>query len=351
MSTPQITLLQDWTKRRDWLLLNECDMPPEHRDDCRAVLTLLIETHAQNAAAAQPCPNPFRPEWRPARRELVIHDHSHGQIVPVVRNETESRERIQNVLQRLKKLDLQSSTRVPESNILSPATPLAGSTVLSDRERKEEERPQPPAAAKAPPQRPVLHPLPVWAEIEAAISQPWTSRWIVYQRIESALNQRKALPQKALEFLQTRAASSSVDACVAAEFLLRCGGEEAMKAALRAWKDRLRNQGADYIVQRLRLVLQNNDTQATAVKLIRAELGGDHSLFRLELLALLGGLGTLEDAGYIFDLLRLPRSSDEHPQERAAMLQALRSIAQNGRFQEKADSQPNAAASATGPAQ
>jgi len=333
MPPTPVTLLQDWIARRDWLLLPECDMPPELRDDCRAILTEIIDTNAPNPAASLPCKTRFRPEWRPGRRELVIHDHSHGTSSPVVQNETESRERIQNVLQRLKKLDLQSSTRIPESNLLQPSTPLKGS-LGPPEDGTFEPRVKPP--------QPIRHaapPLPIWTEIEAAITQPWTSRWIVYQRIEAALSQRKALPEKGLEFLCSRAGGTGVDAGLASEFLLRCGGEGAMKAALRAWKDRLRNQGPDFIVQRLRLTLQNRETQAFAVKLLKTELGGDHGLFRLELFMLLGALGSLEEAGYLFDLLRLPKSSDEHPQERAALLQALKAIAIGGRFPESAEAQ------------
>jgi hypothetical protein len=321
MATQTLSLLQDWTARRDWLSSPTCELPADTRPVLAAIFDRLITAHGANPATAQASRFPFRIDGRAFRRELVIHDHMEGNALPVVQTEQDSRDRIGGILARLKKLDLQGSAKVPESRIMGTPQPEPGDVA-------------PMVAVPRP--SPVIAPQPpaIWLEIESALRHPWHSRWMVYQKIESSLNVRKGLPENAMSFLRGRASSTAIDACVAAEFLLKVADEPVLKHVLGAWKDRLRAQGNDYISQRLRSCLLIPGLRSDTLALVRREMGGDHAAFRLHVLQLLSETGTVDDISLMLDLLRVPASNDEHPQERTAMLNVIRVLADAGRFPE-----------------
>ena len=64
---------------------------------------------------------------------------------------------------------------------------------------------------------------------------------------------------------------------------------------------------------------------------MRESLADGNAQVRLAALDILTRNGVLEDIGLLSDLLALPLAKDEHPKERAALVRAMRAIAETGR--------------------
>ena len=70
------------------------------------------------------------------------------------------------------------------------------------------------------------------------------------------------------------------------------------------------------------------DNQPRGAELIRERLADDDASVRIAASRLIAKIGNLDDIGLLSDLLALPESSDEDPNERDAITAAMRTIAE-----------------------
>ncbi len=73
------------------------------------------------------------------------------------------------------------------------------------------------------------------------------------------------------------------------------------------------------------------DSQMIVIERIRLRLSDASAQARLAAVEILGSIGDLEDIGLLSDLLALPPAADEAPEERAAQIRAMESLAHQDR--------------------
>ena len=286
------TLLEDWQARR--ARLADAALPPSPRATSHArSLDYLIRRYQDSPEAAQPARFSPKTPLRVDDRAIVVHDHVWEGKVGGVKTRKQAEERVSGILHRMAADD----TGVP-------GRPDAGLPWFVSEEE-------------------TYDPL-VW---HAALRRVQRSRNAL-PAIEKALNEDSATPSAVARYLYECITGDDENRLIAAELFTRCRGQHVLSYGVLAWRACVQLGKPDRAADTLCKFFCSPDVREDAAQRIRLELANDHSLVRLAALFLIGRIGTLDDVGLLSDLLSLPPADDEHPDERAVLLQSMQCIAE-----------------------
>ena len=317
-------LYDDWMRRRRRLTSYSGPFRHAYVEGERQVLDYLLHHHRGAAYSQRPPRFPMPGEVFRDRRSAVVFHHLGKSEIVGVKTEQEASKRASLILRRMASMDLQSAAK----NFAD-----AGQVRPEDAQAVRSDAPHPPSAAQ----------LDLWARIEEelAIRGPKTHSNLLFKKIEETLELGPTLPEKGVYYLSCQIANPD-----AVDLLSRCDNKTAIDYALGIWRRRVqarrtprvrrpvsaaakvpeppRRLGPSRLVNVFRAEARR---VAVAEKFRREILTADDSRVRLNAIRVLGRTGSLDDISLLSDVLSLPRSSNEDPRERPAILQAMRRLA------------------------
>lgn len=284
------TLVDDWRVRRERLATSR-EISAQYREMQLQLLDYLISRYGDSSTAARPArfAAPSGVYWND--RAIVVHHHLQQATVSGVKNQGQANRRVGEILGHLRAVQ----------DDLTGATP--------DRENFD-----------VPADRPELSTAAL-VRLSRALRYRTGVRWA----IAAALDESPYLPRAALAWLCRRLSDPRKVDAASAELLARCRGDEAINYAVRAWRERLAADCDDRATEKLRAYLS---AETENVDRIRERLADVSPRVRIHAARLLGEIGTLDDVALCFDLLSLPTVADETSDERQAILDAMRQLAE-----------------------
>jgi hypothetical protein len=157
-------------------------------------------------------------------------------------------------------------------------------------------------------------------------------RWGIrpYRTMRAELLKHPYLPTDLLEHLEDWVGDVSSEDEWAWELLTMCCNRSALDHALAAWRRRVTDGPAeDQLRKDMEEFFREQERRELVAEKMREHLAHEDSAVRLAATGILGEIGELEDIGLLSDLLSLPESADEHAQERPALVEAMRRIAES----------------------
>lgn len=288
------TLLDDWRARRQ-RLASRSDTSEQHRQMQLQLLDYLIGRYGDSAVAARPArfAAPADVLWND--RAIVVHHHLRQSTVSGVKNQLQANRRVGEIVSHLRAVQKDEGDGPPSRSDF-------GEWVESRQDRPE-----------VSPRSLVL------------LSRALRYRVGVKYAIAAALRESPYLPRAALDWLCRRLADPCKTDLASAELLACCRGDEAIHYAVRAWRERTAAACDDQVTQRLDAYLQAETENPDRIRERLADVSGP---VRQKAARLLGEIGTLDDIALFSDLLALPPAADEDPNERQALLDAMRALAE-----------------------
>jgi len=147
--------------------------------------------------------------------------------------------------------------------------------------------------------------------------------------MREALANYPLLPKTCVEHLVSRLTDVTYEDTNALDLFLQCKNRNIIQDTVRAWRDRVaQGKPTGSVTQALEARIRHRDNQPRAADLIRERLADDDASVRIAASHMIAKIGDLDDIGLLSDLLGLPDSSDEDPNERDAITAAMRTIAE-----------------------
>jgi hypothetical protein len=293
------TLLDEWRWRLDILNRRPGSAAPLAKERAR-VLDFLIHRYRDSPEAQRPAPASPRAEFQVNQRAIVVLHHIWEGRVGGVKTPQEAQARVAAILRRIS----------PQASDDEPEPGVTGVLALDHQEADAPDDPR----------------------VYSDDGEPTASRGRV-RNAGNAASQARNLSLPGWEALQLyrRIVRPGVDDVQAAEVLTLGGNRAALNYALYAWRELIeagRTNKAWWVLHRF---LATPEPTGAVIETVREFLAHDSAKVRWAALDILCRIGTLEDIGLLDDLLALPSAADEHPQERAALLRTMRSIAETTR--------------------
>jgi hypothetical protein len=262
------TLWEDWLARREHLAVGRLPCSPHDEMQIR-VLDYLLDRYRDSPEAARPARRPESYKLFVDGRAIVVYHHAWAGRVGGTKSSREAGERVSSILQRM-----QSSSRK------TPATDAGRST------------------------------LPESGEIVAAFGAKVSLTYTVVRR------------------LYKRIASLSSQDVKAADLLVRSGSSEGVGLAVKVWRERAAAGCRDPVAQTLQRGFAEPAVRDMAAHRVRELLADSSPKVRMQAAKVLAKIGSLDDVALFSDLLNLPPQTDETPQEREILLEAMQSLAE-----------------------
>ena len=287
-TTTAKTRFEDWQDRRQYLeSLGGTD--PRNVLHIK-VLDYLMSRYRDSAAAHLHARFALRRDLHWNDRRITVHHHLGRGKVAGVQNREDAEQRIADLVQRM-----MSDDRSGDEGF----TP----TKLADK-----------------PRRPFVRFTPSWR-----IKLGWNAD----SQIRKALASYPILPETCLKHLVSRLKDVTHDDTNALDLFLQCKNSDIIQDTVKAWRDRVaQGRSTGWITETLEARILRPDNQPRGAELIRERLADDDASVRIAASRLIATLGDLDDIGLLSDLLALPASSDEDPNERDAITAAMRTIAE-----------------------
>jgi hypothetical protein len=280
--------LEDWQDRRQYLQ-SAGAADPRRRAHIK-VLDYLISRYGDSPAAHLPARFALRRELHWNDRRISVHHHlGRGEVAGVQDREAAER-RIAGLV-----LRMMSDDRNEDEGFVP--TQLAGTPRFFMRLK-----------------------VPVWR-----IRLGWNAD----SQMRRALANHPFLPSECVRHLVSRLTDVNLEDTNALDLLLRCKNRSILECTVRAWRDRVaQGRSTGPITDALGARIRHPDNQPRAAELIRERLADDSARVRIAASRLVAKIGDLDDIGLFSDLLALPKSDDEAPNERDAMTVAMRALAE-----------------------
>ena len=293
------TLLDDWQWRRDRLNRIPGGAPQFVAQQIK-VLDYLIRRYHDSPEAQRSVPAMPRAEFHVDQRAIVVLHHVWEGKVGGIKSLQEGESRVSAIVKRIAAHASIDESETSGTAFLTPDAPDAD-------------------AAIAPP---------VWSDI---------SRWIPAgflhgdAAIVRGLAKSSVLSPSAAQHLYLRIVGSGPEEVRAAELLVQGRDRTAINYVVHAWRELVGSGRRTKAWQVLNRFLASPEPAAAVAEGVRDSLAHNNPHVRLAALDILVRIGTLEDIGLLSDLLALPLAADEHPDERAALIRTMRSIAETTR--------------------
>jgi hypothetical protein len=262
------TLLADWRMRRDRLNSADC-APAQFRETQLRVLEYLIGRYTDSPDALRPARFPAIAQFHSNDRAIVVHHHLGQGRVGGVNTEAEAERRVNGIFARM-----------------ADTTDAGPQTSESDQ----------------------------WIETVSTCRGERISNRAWARLVRALRNLGKV---EKVDMRAVRLFAASHDCNVAS-------------LAVRAWRKRVAAACDDQATTLLRTYLTRPTHREAALEPLRGLLADDNPEVRLEACKLIGEIGTLDDVSLLSDLLSLPTSDDESPQERRALADAMHEISRRG---------------------
>jgi hypothetical protein len=294
------TLLEDWQRRRD-LLGRSPGSDMQYARQWLRILDYLIHRYADSPEAQRPAPAPPRVDLQVYHRAIVLLHHLWKGKVGGVKTSQEAVARVSAILERMSSHAVGGESETAAANVPAPAN--------RDDDAAVDEF--------------------VWSHVFG-----WTLHGFTYvdAKIEAALAVNPALPYKVAIYLYGRVVNPGTEDLRAAKLLIQGRNRIALDCILDAWRELTESSRITKVWKVLNRFLARPEPPPLVIERIRGFLAYNNALVRLAASLILGRIGTMEDVGLLNDLLALPAAEDEHPEERAALLHALRTIAEGARW-------------------
>ncbi len=290
--TAQRTLLEDWRARRE-RLGTRLDRPGEVAELQIRILDYLIDRYADAPEAARPARSSPKPDLYVDWRAIVVHHYVWQGRVSGVKTSGAAQSRVASILQRMASPEKDDSDRTD----VDPADFMEDELVPRHLRR---------AIDRA-----------VW----------WNQGGRLKSLIEAALGEGPYLPNRALSYLYRRISNTRIADLDAAKLLTRCGNACVGRLAALAWSERFDAGICDDVQEALTDYLRHSEEYELLIEKTRLGLANDAAAVRLHAAEILAELGNLDDIGLLSDLLAMPPQADEDPDERSALIRAMRRIA------------------------
>lgn len=305
-----VTLLEDWRARRERLAQRAVPAGPEVRLQIQ-ILDYLVDRYRDAPEAARPARCPARLDLYVNDRAIVVHNHLWEGKVGGAKSQQEARARVSSILRRM----------TPSQRDIEPAA----AKDIEPEDRQESPQPARPT------------PLSLWELFKSDLLSgpvkelgrritPFRRRG----RAKGPVQRDLLLPKAAIDHLYRCLADPNRDEPEAVDRLARCANQSMLTCAALAWRERVAAGRRDATTRELRKLFLRPDLRDEAIETIGAMLADRNAWVRLEATLVFGKIGSLEHVGLLSDLLSLPRSDDEDPRERDALVQAMQSISQRG---------------------
>lgn len=323
-NTSSPNLYDDWLRRKKRLASYSGPLRRAFMESERQVLDFLLQHYRGQAYSQRPPRFPMPGELFIDRRAAVVFHHLGKSEIVGVKTEQEASKRASLILRRMASMDLQNAAK----NFAD-----AGQVRVEESRPAKTDAPKPPSAAQ----------LDLWArfEEELSIRGPKAHSNLMFKKLEEALELGPTLPEKGVYYLSCQISNPD-----AVDLLARCDNKTAVDYALGIWRRRVqarrtpsvrkppakdiktpeppRKLGPSRLVQFFRSEARR---EQVAEKFRREILTADDPRVRVNAIRLLGRTGTLDDVSLLSDVLSLPRSKNEDPRERVAIVQAMRRLA------------------------
>jgi hypothetical protein len=293
------TLLDEWRWRRDRLNRNAGGAAWFGAEQIM-VLDYLIGRYLDSPEAQRPVRVMPIMEFHVDQRAIVVHHHLWEGKVAGIKTPQEAESRVSAIVSRMASHALLDGPETGAARAFAPSEQDAGTAFNPRVGRKIYRwihRGGPPGVA---------------AIAASLVSNPF-------------------LVQRLPPHLYERIIKSGEEALRAAELLVRIQNRTALNYAVHAWRELAELGPENEVWQILNRSLAEMEPAAAVAEAIRASLTDSNAQVRLAALAILARIGSLEDIGLLSDLLALPLAADEHPEERAALIRTMRSIAETTR--------------------
>lgn len=282
------TRIEDWQDRQRYLK----SLASKHPRIALQIklLDFLISRYGDSEVAQQPVRVSFQRKFQWNDRRITVHHHLGRGKVAGVQNQEDAEHRMAVLVQRM----------------------------ISD-ERREDERSEPPKVRVAP-RTPVVYNNTDW-QIKLG--------WNVDGAIREALANYPILSETCLKNLSARLSDVTYDDKSALYLFLKCENRNILAWTVRIWRERVvQGRPTGLITETLEARLLATDSHSRDAELIRERLADDNAQVRMAACRMIAKMGDLDDVTLLSDLLALPPSSDEAPNERDALLAAMKSIAE-----------------------
>ncbi len=300
------TLLEDWQARRKRLA--DGSLPAEQFAEAQLrVLDFLIGHYADSPEATKPAHGIPASEMYVNNRAIVVFHHVCEKQVAGVKTTKEAQSRMASVLQRMASYDQgeedPSSTPPSDSRSETPSWKPVVDPMLSPKARPVDRK--------------------LWSRVLKRIAAGKDADRLIV----AALLEDPNAPHEVAEHLYERLSDPDLAYPRVAAMLVVCTCFSANCCVFRAWQESVDEQYQDRITEILEEFCTSAGVRQRTVRQCRAALADDDAETRMLAIDVLGRIGTLEDIGLLSDLLALPPTGDEHPDERAALAEAMERIA------------------------
>ena len=294
----QRTLLDEWQCRLDLLNCSQDNDSPFAKERAR-VLNFLIQRYRESPEAQKPASARPKLDFQVNQRAIVVLHHIWEGKVGGIKSPREAQTRVSAIL---KRISSPASADEPEST--------APDIFASDR----------PGADAA------VNPFSSCNNSEQIASRPAGDA-----RVASSVTRRPVHSESAAVDLYKRIVLPGVDDVQAAESLIQERNRAAIHYVLYAWRELVEAGRTNQAWRVLHRFLAEPEPTGVVLEGVRESLAHGSPQVRIAALDVLRRIGALEDIALLDDLLGLPLMADEHPTERAALLHAMRSIAESTR--------------------
>jgi hypothetical protein len=300
------TLLEDWQARRKRLAKDSLPVEQFAETQLR-VLDFLISQYGDSAEATRPARGIPAPELYVNNRAIIVLHHVWEKQVAGVKTTKEAQMRMASVLARMASRDQDEyDWTVMPSAAGDPETP-AGKPVA--------------AATLCSKAQPVDRKL--WHRVLRRIAAEKDADRLIAITLREDAN----APHEVVRHLYERLADPDRAYPHVAAMLVACDCLSAHCYVYRAWQESVEQQYQDHITEILDEFCTSATVRQQTAGKCRAALADYDADARMLAIDVLGRIGTLEDIGLLSDLLVLPPTENEHPNERAALTEAMERIA------------------------
>ncbi len=295
-----LTLLDEWQWRRDRLSRSPGGRAPSAREQIK-VLDYLIRRYHDSPEAQRLAPVRPLAEFRVNQRAIVVHHHVWEGRIGGVKNVQEAEARVSAIVKRI------------TSHASSDASKSGAAAACAYDDQEADDRIDPG----------------VWGGILNRIRKRTLRGGD--EAIAAALAKNPVLPHSVAQLLYHRIVKPGTDDESAAELLAQGRSRAARNYAVYAWQELVAAGRKNRAWAALKRFLAAPEPSATVAQEVRNSLAHGSPRVRLAALEILARIGDLEDIGLLCDLLNLPAAADEVPEERPALLRAMRAIAETTR--------------------